>query len=522
MRVKILSILLLFLTSCSKSPLPKAEQLQLNIHSEPPSLDPRRATDVASISLIKCCFEGLTRIDPTNTPSLALAERYAVSADGMEYTFYLREALWSDGMPITAYDFETTWKTLLDPSFPSEMGSELYRIKNGQKAKTGQVSLDAVGIKALDAKTLHLTLEYPVPYLLYLLSLPIFFPTPNHITSIDPHWAENEGPHFVCSGPFLLEKWRHYNTIVCAKNPHYWDHETVRLDRLHFHLIEDENTEVSLFEHGQLDWAGFPLSSLPLDALQVLKKRADFFEYPIAGVYYYIFNTAAPPFDNANLRKALTLAIDRQALIANITQAGQTPALGFIPSTMWNSAYFKDADVKSAKHYLSLAIEELGPLPPITLLYNTQSAHHKIAQAIQEQWNKTLGIRVRLDNKEWKVFLDELRHHQFQIARMGGVASINDPCTFLDTYRYLSGTGNHSQWTNPQFSAILEEAEKTADGEKRLELLRKAETLLMEEMPIAPIYYYAGTYLKKPYVKGVFLSELNDVDYKWAYIERDD
>lgn len=522
----------LCLSGCEKKAKayrPTAQVLRLNLHGDPPTLDPRRATDTTSISVLKMCFEGLTRMDPQGQPILAAATHIDISEDQKQYTFTLRDAQWSDGIPVTAYDFEKTWKTMLDPAFPCEFAIDLYIIKNAKAAKLKRCSLNEVGIKALDDKTLQIELEHPVAYFLAALSTHAFFPTPIHIIDQYDDWTTS---HYVTNGVFQLKSWRHYDTIVMEKNPHYWDKDNVKIEQVQLTLVEDESTELSMFENDELDWAGYPLSALPADALSSLRKKPDLAHYPIAGTYYYVFNTKEFPFNNANIRKAFTLAINRQAIVSNVTQMNQPPATGMIPPMLWKGfasaevPYFKDNDVIEAKRLLTLGLGELGislnELPPIVLSYNTSSAHHKVAQAIQEQWNQALGIRVKLENKEWKVFLDELRQHKFQIARMGGLASINDPIDFLDFYRYLSSSNNHSLWSNPQFTELLEQADGEADAEKRLYLLKKAETVLINDMPIAPIYFYTGVYLKKPYVKGISLTELNDLDLKWAYVEVDD
>lgn len=503
---------------------PTAQELRFNLHTEPPTLDPRKAIDTTSISVIHMCFEGLTRIDPTGHPTLAAAEKVDISLDQLLYTFTLRDAQWSDGSSVKAQDFEQTWKTILNPTFPSESVVDLYMIKNAKAAKSHRCSPDEIGVKALDDKTLQIELEHPVPYFLSALSTPIFFPTPTHIIQDFPDWTDG---HYISNGAFTLKEWRHHDAIVLEKNPYYWDRDHVKLEKVQLLLVEDASTELSMFENNELDWAGYPLSTLPMDAMPSLTKKGILNHYMISGTYYYIFNTKSFPFTNPHLRKAFTLAINRQAIVTDVTQAGQLPAMGLIPPTMGTiSPYFKDYDITEAKKLFALGLKELGitveEFPLITLSYNTLSTHHKIAQAIQEQWYQTFGVRVKLENKEWKVFLDELRHHRFQIARMGGLASVNDPMSFLDFYRYLSSSNNYSQWTNPQFSKLLEQADQTTDAEQRMALLRDAEGILMNEMPIAPIYFYSGVYLKKPYVKGVVLNELNTLDLKWAYVECND
>jgi oligopeptide transport system substrate-binding protein len=518
----------LLLSGCGKKNQayrPARQELRLNLRSEPPTIDPRKATDTVSISVLNLCFEGLTRSGSDGQPIPGAAEKIEVSPDKKRYTFVLREAKWSDGTLVTARDFEQTWKTMLDPTFPCEFASDLYIIKNSYAAKSRRCSLDEVGVKALDDKTLQVDLEHPVSYFLAALATHSFFATPCHITNAYPNWTDR---HYVGNGPFLIKEWKHHDAILFEKNPQYWDKDNIKLERVTFVLVEDETTELNMYENGELDWAGYPLSNLPTESLSSLKKKGDLHTYPIAGTYYYVFNTQAFPFTNVNIRKAFSLAINRQSIVTNVMQMGQTPAMGLIPPAMRQDFHpcFKDNAVAEAKKLFKQGLKELGitveQLPQLTLSYNTMIGHHKVAQAIQEQWDTVFGIRVKLENKEWKVFLDELRLHKFQIARMGGLASINDPTNFLDFYRYLSSSNNHPQWNSPRFSELLEAADISVDEAQRIALLKKAEQVLMEEMPIAPIYFYTGVYLKKPYVKGIHLSELNDLDLKWAYVELDD
>jgi oligopeptide transport system substrate-binding protein len=513
---------------CSKpKEIRSKQELRLNIHSEPPTLDPRKGTDTTSIAVVNMCFEGLAKPGIYGEPTLALATSVVASEDQTKYTFTLRPAKWSDGTPLTAYNFEESWKTILDPAFPCQFASDLYALKNGKAAKEKKCPLSDVGVEAIDSQTLVVHLEHPTPYFLELAASHSFLPAPSHITASHPDWAENAGEHFVCNGPFKLTSWKHYNEIIVEKNLHYWDAQQVKLDQIHLSIIQDENTELSMFENDELDWAGHPLSALPSDAIQTLARKYALHTKPIAGTYYYIFNVKVPPFNNANVRRAFSLAIDRKSIVENITQNKQQVATGIVPPLLWKEVapiYFKDNDLQEAKRLFALGMEELGmsvdDFPSITLSYNTTEAHHKIAQAIQEQWFDAFGVRVHLANKEWKVFLSELQKHQFQIARLGGIASISDPIDFLQNYKTISRV-NYPQWSNPKFTALLEEAERTSEQKKRLSLLREAEALFISEMPIAPIYYYTSSYLKKPYVKGITVSELGDIDFKSAYLEHE-
>lgn len=514
-------------TGCQKKLRPVDEHkqvLRLNIHTEPPTLDSRKAIDTSSISIINMCFEGLLKRSRDGNIKPAIAHKVEISSDGKVYTFSLRQAKWWDGRQVTAHDFEQTWKTVLDPNFPSGFAHDLYVIKNGEEVKNGILPLSKLGVKALNDSTLRVELKNPIPYFLDLVSCHCFFAVPSHVVDSHPKWAHNSGALFVGNGPYKLGKWRHHNCITLVKNPHYWDQEFVKLDEIQLTIIEDQTTELNMFESEELDWAGSPLSSLPTDAIQALAEENRLHTYSLAGTYYYIFNVDHPPFNNLNFRKAFTLAINRKTIIENILQAKQITATSFIPPSIWTPAsYFQDNDIEEARRLFAIGLEEmeytLKTLPPITLIYNTSEAHHKIAQAIQEQWFRAFGIRVRLSNREWKVFLDELSHKQFQIARMGGIASFKDPLTFFDLYKYPKSNRNYSGWGNPAFTELIERAEVTSDPKERELYLRKAEEIFMQELPIAPVYYYTGSYIKKDYVKGIELTDLSDIDVKFAFLE---
>lgn len=519
---------LLLLTACganSQKDNQKNKQIvHFNILSEPPSLDPSKAIDTTSVSVISMCFEGLMRPGKNGEVEFGLAKDVSISEDGKAYTFILREARWSDGEPITAFDVEESWKTILNPSFPTEMDFELYILKNAKGVKEGTLALDKLGVIALDAKTLLVELEHPHPHFLVMTASHLFPIVPRHIQNSFPNWAESE-KQYVSSGPFKLKNWKPYNQIILEKNPNYWDAEAVKLQEIDIFVIEDENTELSMFENRALDWAGYPLSHLPLDALPTLFKKQQVKLCDVAGVYYYVFNTRKFPFNNIKLRRAFGLAINRQAIIDNITQAKEKPAMSFIPPSMWadTTNYFHDADLEEARRLFTEALQELNlskeTFPHLTLSYNTNAGHHKIAQAVQQQWNEAFGIQVQLENKEWKVFLDELSHHQFQIARLGGIANFNDAADFLQDYRYASSNRNYSGWFNPRFGELMAQAEETKESGARKALLKEAEKILIEEMPIAPIYFYSGAYMKNPQLKGTVVSELNMLDLKHAYLE---
>lgn len=444
-------------------------------------MDARKASDTTSIALIKICFEGLIRRTQDKGFEYGMAESVKISDDQKTYIFYLKDAKWSDGVSVCAQDFEDSWKTMLDPAFPCPFSNDLYILKNAEAAKKGLCPLDQIGVKSINNKTLEVTLEHPSPYFFDMMAMHSFLPVPSHIVKNNENWADNAGNLFICNGPFKLAQWRHHSQMLMEKNPFYWDKDTVLLNEIDFTVISDEMTELNMFESGQLDWAGYPLSSIHTDASQALKTRLKIF--PIAAVYYYVFNVNQPPFNNRNIRRAFTLAMNREEIIKDITQQGQTAATAFIPPIISNTenSYFQDNDIEEAKRLFEIGLKELNltreTFPTINLSYNTMAAHHRIAQAIAQNWFKTFGIKIELQNMEWKVFLDQLNHKQFQVARMGAVCSYNDPLAFFHYFRYPNSTHNFSGWTNESFTKILNEADVTIDETKRGQLLKEAETI---------------------------------------------
>lgn len=518
--------LLLTTVSCQMKTSPPKSEIRVAFKFHIQSLDPRKLPNLAMVTLHSLCFEGLLQLDSENRPVPAIAERWEVSDDFTTYTFFLREAAWSDGQPITAYDFEETWKTILSPSFPSLFAHELYVLKNGKKAKLDTCSIDDVGVNALDARTLRVVMEESTPHFLSLASTNSFFCAPSHITRKNPRWTEYDHLEYVCNGPFHLTQWVPNHLLVFEKNPHYWDKEHIALEKLSAICLQDESTALAMFESDELDLIGNPWCPIPVDAVSHLKHQNALFAVPTNNLYYYCFNTQKPPFNNVHIRRALALAIDRKSLIEHVTQAGEIPATSFISPLLWHqeTTYFQDHDVQGALHEFSLGLEELKlspkSFPPILISSNTSEAHHKVAQAIQEQWHQVLGIPVQLStNMDWNVFIDALHHHQFDVARMGAYSSWQDPLPLLSFHDSLSNTNNYPQWANPQFLEYLNEARHMPSSPARVEILRKAEALFLSEMPVAPIYFATSLYLKKPHIHGVTYSSAGMINFKGVYLD---
>ncbi|MCC5832599.1 MAG: peptide ABC transporter substrate-binding protein [Chlamydiales bacterium] len=520
----------LFFACCGNVKRVPEQRLRLNLYCEPPTLDPRKFTDATSGNLLVMLFEGLTRTGFDHKPYPAAAEEILISKDKRTYIFKLRETYWSNGDRVTAEDFAYSWRKILDPKFPSPFAYKLYVIKNAWKIKEGKLPMEELGVRVIDEKTLEVSLNHPTPYFLELTGFPTFFPVNKRIDKSTSDWSADAGPLYVSNGPFKLKSWEHESEILVEKNPLYWDADSVNLESIHLSMIDDTTTEFYMYEMGELDWAGSPISNLPPEFIPALKEEGKIEISPATAVYYYKVNTDDPALSNQKIRQALALCVNRKEIVDHITQAEQEPALGIVPPMPgWKrSALYEDGDIERARHLFDQGLEEMGTdlknFPTLTLSYNTNREHQKIAQAIQQQWKEGLGIKVELETSDWKVYLSKINKQNYQIARMGWVGDFHDPISFLEPFKYRDnpniGGNNETGWEHPDFAAYLEKAEKEVDEEKRAWLLSKAEELLISEMPVIPIFYINFAYLKKPYVHGLYISSLGIVDFKKAYLEK--
>ncbi|WP_099159290.1 peptide ABC transporter substrate-binding protein [Virgibacillus ndiopensis] len=500
------------------------QTFNVNIKTEPPSLHPGKASDTTSSAVLDQIFEGLTRINQDGEPENAMASDIQTSEDLKTYTFTIRDgATWSNGDPVTAQDFEYAWKWVLNPESPdTDYAYQLYPIKNAEKAKAGDVPLDEVGITAKDDKTLVVELEQPTPYFLQLTAFHTYYPVNKKAVEGNDEWATDVSESYVTNGPFTMESWAHKDQIVLKKNPDYWDAENVKLETINMFMVEDENTELQMYKNGELDWAGSPTGSIPLAAIPSLKEDGSLNISPKAGIYYYSFNNEVKPFNNVNIRKAFALAINRQGIVDSITKGEQQPAMALVPPSIFEEnkeGYFKDNNVEKAKELLKKGMEEEGidELPVIKVTYNTDEGHAAIAQAIQDMWRENLGVEVELNNEEWNVFLDTMGEGNYQVGRMGWIADFNDAINFLEIFQTVGGN-NYTNWENEEYAELLKKSRTETDPAARREILREAEALFMEEMPLAPIYFYTNLWLNKDYVKNIEVSPMGSFNLKWGYI----
>jgi oligopeptide transport system substrate-binding protein len=500
-----------------------------NLGATPETLDPSLSTGLPEATIQSALFEGLYRYGPDKKLQPAVAESVDISPDGLNYVFHLRkDAKWSNGDPVTAHDFEYAWKRLLDKDTAAQYAYQGFYLKNGEAFNKGDVTADKVGVKATDDYTLEVELEAPTPYFLDLTAFANLFPLNKKAVEADQNWAAKPET-YVSNGPFKMVKFTAQEKLELVKNEHYWDADTVKLDKLVITFVEDANTELSMFTSNQIDIA----ETVPTKDTKKLLADGSAIAFPEPGTYYYIFNCEKKPFNDKRVRKAFTYAIDRQALIDNVAQAGQKPALAFTPYGFHDVTvdkdyravggdYFKDNDVETAKQLLAEAGYPDGKgLPEIELYFNNDEGHQKVAEAIAQMWKDKLGANVKLRKSEWGVYLNDRDEGNFMVARAGWSADYNDAMTYMDMH-VTDGGNNDSFWSNAEYDRLIAEAKASNDQNVRMEKMHRAEKILMEEMPIAPIYFYVNVNMYQPWVKGVFTPPFGSYqEFKWADVQKD-
>lgn len=519
-----LSCLALALNGCKQQAEDTKDEnlniLRISTAGDPQSLDPRLARDLMSSTFLHMFFDGLMRFDPHGNLVPAIATNIHISEDLKTFTFTLRDAAWSNGDPVEAQDFIETWKMMLSPHFPAPNAYQLFVIKGAQAAKEGKGSIHDVGLQAPDDHTLVVELERSTPYFLELTAAPFYFPVHSSIRSSSQDIANLP---WVGNGPFVLQEWQHQHAITAVKNSHYWDADAVHLDKI-VALVIEENTALQLFETGQLEWSGSPLSMIPSDAISTLKQQHLLQVSPGAATFWLRANTSKAPLDNVKIRKALSLAIDRQALVDHVLQGGQLPALGIIPPSLklQTASYFVDHDTPRAWYLFQEGLKELklskDELPSITLCFMNSDRNHKVAQALQQQWRKAFDIDVKLEHCEHQVLFSKVSKQDYSLAMGSWVADYRDPINFLDVFKEKTTPTNNTLWSNPQYTELLNLSALETNHDERAKVLRNAERLILDEMPIIPLYYSSFTYVKSPRLKNVYFSDLGFLDFKHTTI----
>ncbi|MBI2602989.1 MAG: peptide ABC transporter substrate-binding protein [Deltaproteobacteria bacterium] len=499
-----LSFLLLWEADARSYTVAKQQLIKVGNATEPKDLDPATVTGTPESHILDNLFEGLMAYQPrTLDPIPGVAESWSVSADGKVYTFKLRKnARWSDGVEVTAQDFVYSWIRALSPKTASEYAYQLFYVKNGEAFNAGKIKDPTqVGIKALDKYTLQVSLENPTPFFVRLTSFHTYYPVPPHVVEKEGKEWTKEGK-LVSNGPFKLKEWKLNRHIHLARNEHYWDKEAVMMNEVIFYPVENTDTEEKMFVAGDLHMTStVPTLKVPFYQSKMKQNPNQYQIYknvPNLAVYFYRFNVRKKPMDDPRVRRALALTVDRKLIVERVTRGGQLPAGSFTPTV---AGYFyqgqhtlpvsvtPEAIAEAKKLLKDAGYEDPKTMPKIELLYNTNEAHKQIAIAIQQMWNKNLGVEVELFNQEWKVYLDSENKGNFNVSRAGWVGDYPDPNTFLDMF-VTNGGNNKTGWSNKDYDKMIDMAAETLDQAKRFDYFQKAEDLLLTELPILPIYFY--------------------------------
>ena len=503
------------LSACSPRETPvaggnSAQTLHRGIGPDLSDLDPHLASSLNDIHVLSALFEGLVGEDPqTLAPVPGVATRWEISADGLVYTFHLRpEAKWSDGRGIVAHDFVASLRRALSPALGAPNAELLYPVLNAEAYhKSRLADFAEVGISATDTHTLRIALEYPAAHFLSLLTHPVWFPVPLHAVSASGageargnRWA-SEPATFVGNGPFVLRRWNRGQVIVAEASPTYWDAAALKLRAVHFHPFDSVDAAERAYRAGQLH----VIDALPAGRVEAWRAeapaqlRADAF----LDIYFYRINTTRPFLSDVRVRRALSLAVDREQLVSALLKGGQRAAAAFVPPGAggYEPPSVLRHDPAAAKTLLAEAGYPEGQgLPVFDLLYNTSENHRRIAEALQQQW-RAIGIQVRLTNQEFATLLDARRSGDFQLLRSGWVADYDDPISFLALFTKDSAQ-NFTGWSDPAYDRALYEAARTTGRDARHAILREAETRLLEAAPVLPLYVNTHVYLLHPAVRG--------------------
>ncbi|MEM9254050.1 MAG: peptide ABC transporter substrate-binding protein [Pseudomonadota bacterium] len=496
--------------------------------AEPQGLDPHIVSGVPENHIVRALFEGLAVKNPyTLKPEPGVAKSWDISDDGLTVVFHLNpEARWSNGDPVTAQDYVFSWNRALNPAMGNQYAYMLYPVVNAKAYAQGELDdFSQVGVKALNDKTLEVKLNAPTPYFIQLMdhysTFAVHPPTIKKFGAVTDRftpWTRVE--NIVGNGAFRLKEWQLNRKIVVEKSDTYWDRDNVNLNGVVFYPTENLSTEERMFRAGQLHYT----ATVPLDRIPLYRDLPDtpYVNAPYLGTYYYLLNTDRTPVDDLRVRQALSLSVDRQKLMDSVMYGINEPAYSITPPD--TLGYYPpkpfEYDVELARQLLAEAGYPNGEgWPGLELVYNTQEAHRKLAVALQQMWKDALNIDVTLTNKEWKVYLDTVARMDFQMARRGWIGDYVDPNIFLDLFLCEGGNNSTGFCDAVYDDMILRQAPQASTQEERYRIFHDAETMLMQQMPIIPIYTYTSNHLKHPSVKGMPSNLMDSLNLKYIWLD---
>ncbi|QIM64989.1 ABC transporter substrate-binding protein [Frederiksenia canicola] len=489
------------------------QEIIINNGAEPQSFDPHKTEGVPESQISYQLLEGLASKDSDGNVIPAVAMSWENTPDYKTWTFKLRpEAKWSNGELVTAHDFVYAWQRLADPATAAPYSSYLnyMQIENAQDIIEGKKKPSELGVKAVDDHTFVVTLSSPVPYLVGMTTHQSVLPVPKSVVEkLGDAWVKKE--NFVGNGAYKITNHVINEKIEFERSATYWNDKETVINKATFLAIPLATTDVQRYRAGEIDVTNY---GLPTELFPKLKAEIpnELFVVRTLSTYFYEFNNKKAPFDNINVRKALNLALDRNVITDKVLAQGQTPTYVFTPTYVSEGADIKqpaystqsmaERNAEAIKLLEEAGFSKANPLK-FTVLYNTNENHKKIAIAVASLWKQnTKGlVDVKLENQEWKTFLDTRRQGKSDVARAGWAADYDHTTTFLN-YFLSNSSNNTSFYQSKEYDDALAESYKATDATGRMAAYAKAEEVLAKDYPIVPIYNYVNTRLVKPYVKG--------------------
>ncbi len=508
--------------------LADTQEMVFVLNNEPDGIDPNVTNNSFATPFLSNCFEGLVTYDEKGEVVPGNAESWESNDDLTVFTFHLREGLkWSDGTALTANDYVYSALRVLTPETTSQYVNMISDyVVNGQEFYDGTASAEDVGIKALDDNTLEFTLKASCPYFIDLVSMWVYFPVQQATIEANGDKWTASAEAYVSNGPFKITEMNMGESMVLEKNENYWNAENVTLEKLTFRYVLDTSTALTAYESGEVDGVRTVPSS---DLARLKAENAGLVSTPNYGTVYYDINCSKEPYNNPLVRKALNLAIDREALINNVAQVDGQPAYSFLAPgyvvdgkdvTEGRSDFglSSTADVEGAKAALAEAGYPDGEgFPTLQLSFYSDDNVKKIAEAIAEMWEKNLGITVEVSSAEWAVFYDAVQSGNYEVAAMGWSADYVNPMSFLPLL-YTNDVTNNSFYSNPDYDAIVDQIKVEKDPAKFAELVLQADELVSADYPVLGLYYKSNTYLIKDYIEGVYMVSSSNIYFRNAKV----
>ncbi|MBD9642958.1 peptide ABC transporter substrate-binding protein [Pantoea sp. PNT02] len=503
----------------SGAKLASTQEIVRHIKDEPASLDPMKAVGLPEIQVMRDLFEGLTNQDAHGkiVPGVALSWS---SNDNKTWMFTLRkDARWSNGEPVTAQDFVYSWQRLVEPknSSPFAWFAALSGIENAEAITKGQMSADKLGVTATDATHLKVTLSRPVPWFPSMVANAAMYPVSKQVIEKEGDSWTSPGK-LVGNGAYQLQDRVVNEKIVLVRNANYWDDQKSVLTKVTFIPINEESSATKRYRANDIDIT----ESFPKNMYALLKKElpGQVYTPDQLGTYYYAFNTEKGPTADVRVRKALSWSIDRRIIAEKVLGTGEKPAWHFTPDVTAGFTPMKSYLQQHSQQELNAQAKALltaagyGPGKPLhlTLLYNTSESHQKIAIAVASMWKKNLGVDVTLQNQEWKTYIDSRNSGSFDVIRASWIGDYNEPSTFLSLLT-STHTGNIARFRSADYDAVITKASTETSVAARNTDYNKAEQIIADQAPIAPIYQYTNGRLIKPWVKGYPITNPEDVAY---------